>query len=352
MEKSRQFTLAKRDAMKNKKIVILFEIICILLLIYGCGTETDTYISKLGNYKNLTYETKEINITEEDIENEIRGELLPYIEYETIYDDVKIDDIVIFKIEIKKSGEEKFSLISDNYGYWIEGTDNEFDKNLIGKKPGDIITQMPDSMAQDLECDNSDSCKITVLYVRREIPIVLSDEFVQQQFQISSVGKYKQKVKENIYSMEEKWNEEEYKNELLKQVVESSEFVEIDKLIDDYFMEIMDSYNNYADLYEMSIEDVYKYYDVTEQELKETAVESVKNYLVSKEICRKESIELHGAKYNQAEKEYVKDFGYDSVSQFKDDAGEEYLKQEVTIYLAKQFIFKQSTAVFKDSLPP
>lgn len=106
--------------------------------------------------------------------------------------------------------------------------------------------------------------------------------------------------------------------------------------------EIMDSYIVYSELFDKTLDDLLTSLDMDENDVKENAQKMVKQYLISKEICEREKIALQGDSFEKCTLEYIKDFGYETIEEFENDCGEEYLRREVIISIAKQFIFSQA----------
>lgn len=190
---------------ENKKEFQFLIVFFVILIIGGCSNETK-YVTVLGEYKNLKYEKYNIEVSESEIEEEIKGELAAYIEYEKVNDAIKSNDIVVMDLSMYNENKEK--IYNQEYEYIVDGTDIGLDAELIGKGKGDIIEYFPQEIAKELG-DNNKNCFIKIIQIDREKPLVLTDEFVQRISKMSTVKEYKQYIKDTVYNIKEEMVKDE-----------------------------------------------------------------------------------------------------------------------------------------------
>ena len=208
--------------------------VCCLLctiILSGCG-KNDKIIS-LGNYRNLQYEMNAIEITEEEIEEEIYYDLSEYIEYETITGEIIDNDIVIMEIELQNRSTNELRII-DDYEYSVVEGQDEMSKLLLGKKTGDTIKYVP----KDIEKGQQEEGYITIIKVSREKPLMLSETFVKNVGNFGTVNEYKNYIKQRVYNIKQETQIEEIKDKLLTEVVENTKFGDITEIYTQRYREI------------------------------------------------------------------------------------------------------------------
>lgn len=309
----------------------------------GCGKSSSTYtdlnegtksrLVTLGDYKSLSYTMEEAAVTDEEVESEIQSELEWYDDY------VEIDrttaqegDVVNIDFVGKVDGEEMENGSAEDYdlelgsGDFIPG----FEEQVVGKEKGSsfqVEVTFPEDY--DEELGGKDAVfDVTLNKIQEAVPAELNDAFVQENMDLSTVEEYRQSVKEDLISAKEEENRSNAVDELLGQIRENSQF-EIDQSdIDQSVQEQMDSYQSYAEMYGMELEDFCQnFFGYGSEQLKEEsragAEDEIKNNLIVGEIAKQENLGVTQQEYEEAVKQELDDYGYETVEEFEEDYGKE-----------------------------
>lgn len=297
---------------------------------YSAGLSADGKIEgtdvlselNLVDYKNISIPEDEVNVTEEEIDEEIKSVLDEYKELSTDSDveivdgdEVNIDYVgTIDGVEFEggNSGGAGYDLTIGS-GLFID----DFEEQLIGHKVGEDVTvevTFPEDY-DNVDLAGKDASFAVTINGIMAAP-ELTDEFVEENLaeseEVSTAAEYRAKIENNFY----RENLEEY---LTDYVVENStvnsypkKYLKSMKSIEKYY----DGYNGKDD----DIEDEVEY----EKELTERAQEDVKEAMVYQAIFESAGLTIDmDAYYN----ELNENNGEDYANSLKESYGEGYLAQ-------------------------
>ena len=294
---------------------------------YSAGLSADGKIEdtdvlsalSLADYENISIPEDEVNVTEEEVEEEINSVLDGYKELNTDPD-----------IEIADGDEVNIDYVGTIDGVEFDGGNSEgagydltigsgsfiddFEEQLIGHKPGEDVTvevTFPEDYGtEDLNGkDASFAVTINGIMVAPE----LTDEFVEENLaeseEVSTAAEYRAKIENNFY-------EEKLEEYLTNYVVENSTVNSYPKK----YLKAMKAINKYNDGMGDDIEDELDY----EKELTERAKEDVKEAMVYQAIFERAGLTIDmDAYYNELNENNGEDYA-DSI---KESYGEGYLAQ-------------------------
>lgn len=290
----------------------------------------------LGDYKDLSYTLEEVNVTDEDVESEIESELEWYEEYEEIdRTTAEEGDVVNIDFAGKVDGEEMENGSSEDYdlelgsGDFIPG----FEEQIIGKEKGSrfqVEVTFPDEYDADLAGKDA-VFDVTLNKIQKAVPAELTDAFVKENMDCETVEEYRQSVKEDLISSMEEENRSKATGELLEQIIAGSEFEidqsDIDKAVD----EQIENYQSYADMYGMDMEEFCQSFfgygsEQLREESRQGAEDDLKSDLILGEIAKRENLGITQKEYEDAVKQELEDYGYETVEEFEEEYGkEEYM---------------------------
>ncbi len=297
------------------------------LLTYRYNYDLSEYID-LADYKGLPAEGYTINITEEDIEQQILSTRSYYSKLTDITDrgaeygdTLFVDYTGSVDGEIISEASESDAEITIGAG----SMPDDFENNLIGSVVGDTLSfdiTFPDPYLQypDLSGDNV-HFEVTVNNVcEQELP-EYNDEFAQAYLGYNSTAEYEEHIKT---LMEEHYMEIYYQSidsQIWDTVIENTTVKkypekELDQIYDDMVTSVQAYATNAGVQFSSYVEAVYK---MTEDEfyasLKEQAEDYVKDEMVKYAIARAEGITLTDEEYQEGAEEYATDvYSLDSVA--------------------------------------
>jgi trigger factor len=254
---------------------------------------------KLGDYKGIKIKRIEYNVTEADVEAELkaaqeRASRLVNVEGRAAE---KGDTVIIDysgSIDGKKfeGGTAEKQNLELGSGTFIPG----FEDQVIGMNAGeekDINVKFPEDYHKDL------AGKEAVFHIKlheikkKELPEI-NDEFAKDVSEFDTLDLYKKSIVEKLEKSNKTRADSETENALLEAVTAASE-TEIPQVMIDNQAENMVNEFKYRLMYQgMKFEDYLKYANTTEEKLKETyreqAEKTVKSRLVLEEIIKRENI--------------------------------------------------------------
>ncbi len=258
---------------------------------------------KLGDYKELTVEKQDREVTEEDVDARIKREQEAQAELVIKEDEAAENgDTVVIDFE-GFLGEETFEG-GKGENYSLELGSNSFipgfEEQLVGTKAGDskdvTVTFPEDYQAEDLAGKEA-VFKVTVHEVKaKELP-ELDDEFAKDvDDSVESLAELKEKYRAELTETKEKAAEDAKDEAAIRQAVENAEIVELPhSMVHDEVHRSMDEFLNNMQRQGISPEMYYQLTGSTEADLhtqfEGEAETRVKTNLVIEAIAKAEGLE-------------------------------------------------------------
>ena len=291
-----------------------------LTILSGCGplpedaqssieetTKEDEDIVTLGQYKGLSYETKLVETSDEEIEKQMteialsaNGGCFKEAAKEHISEEGdKVIMALTYSTTNEETGEEIPNMLPE-YQIVLGKAYNgeEFDNALYGVKVGD---------EKEITVSEGDISSYSAVITRLEVPAEFTDEYVKSlgNEDIQTVEGFREYVKKNIDEEHRQKFEEALKEELDNKLYETSTFKEIpQELITEYEQVINDRLNDILELYksqgkEYTKKDIFKkdmeaegFSGSVDDYLKFYAEKNAKEYLMLKKVVDTEKLEI------------------------------------------------------------
>lgn len=226
---------------------------------------------KVTKYKGLTAPKEDINITEEDIDGEMKAYIdratrLVSVEREAQKGDTAVIDFEGFKDGVAFEGgkAEKYSLELGS-GSFVPG----FEDQVIGMKAGeekDINVTFPENYAPDL-AGASVVFKVKVHEVKEHQVPTLDDEFAKDVSEFETLADLRKDLAEKLQKRKETYVKREYEKALTDQLIENLEGeipdamvqYQADKMLEDYAMRIQGQgikFEDYLSMMGMTMDDM------------------------------------------------------------------------------------------------
>ncbi len=257
---------------------------------------------KLGQYKGLEIGHKEINISEEELQNEITKRLKDNAELVLKDDAAKLGDTVVIDFEGFVDGKpfeggkaENFSLELGSHQF-VPG----FEDQLVGAKAEekrDVIVTFPDNYPNGLN-NKEATFKVVVHEVKEKIVPELTDEFVAELDikDVKTKDEYTAFVKKDLEDKAKRAEDKRYFDALLDEIAKNSETSMPQEFIDD---ETEHMFNNLKQQVEQNGLDMDSYYKIAGTDEKtvrarmsEDAKRNITRYFLMEEIAKAEEIEV------------------------------------------------------------
>lgn len=304
---------------------------------------------KLGDYKELTVEKQDREVTEEDVDARIKREQEAQAELVIKEDEAAENgDTVVIDFE-GFLGEKTFEG-GKGENYSLELGSNSFipgfEDQLVGVKAGESkevnVTFPEDYQAEDLAGKDA-VFKVTVHEVKaKELP-ELDDEFAKDvDDSVETLAELKEKYRKELTETKEKAAEDAKDEAAIRQAVENAEIVELPhSMVHDEVHRSMDEFLNNMQRQGISPEMYYQLTGSTEADLHQQfegeAETRVKTNLVIEAIAKAEGLEATEEDIEKEIQELSEAYNM-PVDQIKRVLTEDMLKHDITMKKAVEIV--------------
>lgn len=339
----------------KKKIAILAAAMLSVSMLSACGKNA-TYLKEIDASKYVTlgeYKGIELTVSEPDVDKIVDYYISVYI-LEPRADVTEVTDRTVVEegdtvnidftgyrdgIPFENGSAQGFSLTIGS-GRFIPG----FEDGLIGTSVGDTVT-LDLAFPDDYE-PNPDMAGIAVSFevTINGISIVavpeLTDEMVQEigieGFRTSD--ELRDYLYESFYDSEMDAYNQEVRKEIINAVTAKCIFKEPpEKMVDRFYDMLVEGLTMQALSYGQSFdEEAYK------EELNENAILSAQQYIMFQAIADAEGLNMSEEEFNQTMEESVKEFGYESVEEFKEQSDVEELREYLMAERVMDFMIENA----------
>jgi len=271
-------------------------------LVFTCEVTVKPEV-KLGEYKGLEVEEESVEVTEEDVDQEM--ESLRQSQAELVLKEegaVEEGDTVVIDFEGFLDGEAFEGGKGENHpleigsGQFIPG----FEEQLIGKKSGEEaevnVTFPADYHAEDLAGKEA-VFQVKIHEVKeKEVP-ELDDDFAKDvDEEVETLEELKEKKKADLQKEKEQQAENKKREELIEKVTENAEVDIPDSMIETELDHMMREFEQRLQMQGMTMENYFQFSGQSEDELKEQmrndAEKRVKTNLTLEAILEQEELEV------------------------------------------------------------
>ena len=284
---------------------------------------------KLGDYKNIEVEKVEYNVTDEDVERELKAiqemnaRIIDASDRETKEGDILTIDYKGFvdgeQFEGGTAEKQRLEIGSKTF---IPG----FEEQLIGKKKGDTVevkVTFPDEYFEESLKGKEATFEVVIHEVKeKELP-ELDDEFAKDVSEFDTLEEYKNNIREKLEKDAKEKEKLEFENKVIDKVIDSSE-VDIPEVMVEHQVEHEIEEFNYR--LRMQGLDLDKYLQLTgskledlKKQLKPIAERRVKTDLVFEAIGKSENIAVTDEDIDKELDKIAKEYNQENVEQFKEN---------------------------------
>lgn len=282
---------------------------------------------KLGNYKSIEVEKVEYNVTDEDVERELKAiqeknaRIIDASDRETKEGDILTIDFKGFVDgEQFEGGTAEGQRLEIGSNTFIPG----FEEQLIGKKKGDKVdvkVTFPEDYFEESLKGKEATFEVVIHEVKeKELP-VLDDEFAKDVSEFDTLEEYKNNIRERLEKEAKEKEKVEFENKIVDKVVEDSEVDIPEAMIEhqiehelkdfDYRLSLQGlGLDQYLQLTNSKLEDL-------KEQLKPIAEKKVKTDLVFEAISKEEKIEATEEDIDKELEKIAKEYNQEDVDKFK-----------------------------------
>lgn len=257
---------------------------------------------ELGQYTDLGIEKKEAELSEEELENQLKAYQEQHSQLEHTEREVVADkDFVIIDFEGFIDGKQFPGGSGEEYTLEIgSGTFiPNFEEQLIGQKVGEEVElnlTFPENYQTEDLAGQDVLFRVKIKEIKEKKLPELNDEFAKEVSDFESLEQFEADLKEKMLEQKKQQLQQQLENELIKKVSENTT-VDIPTPLVNNELDMM--YHNLA--YSLSrqginIDDYFKHINSSKEDWQEQnrehATERAKNNLVLESIAKKEGIEV------------------------------------------------------------
>ncbi|HIR88582.1 MAG TPA: trigger factor [Candidatus Fimimorpha faecalis] len=304
----------------------------------------------LGQYKGLEYDEKPVEVTDEDLEQELKKVQEQNARTITVEDRaIANGDIAVIDFTGSVDGEEFEGGKGEDYELVIGSHSfiDTFEDQLIGKNTGDEVevnvTFPEDYQVADL-AGKPALFKVVIKAIKtKEVP-ELDDEFASDVSDFDTLDEYKEDLKKTILEKKEKAAKTAKENALVDKVIENAQMDIPEPMIELEVRQMADEFAQRMQMQGLSMEQYMQYTGLTSEklleEMKPNAEKKIKTRLVLEAVVDAEKIEVSA---EELEAEYKKladmyQMEVDKVKEIMGTAGEENMKKDIAVQKAVDVI--------------
>ncbi|MBQ9828658.1 MAG: trigger factor [Lachnospiraceae bacterium] len=313
---------------------------------------------ELCEYKGTEVEKKAIEVSDEEIDAEIKLEQDKNAREVTVDRPAENGDIVVLDYAGTVDGVAFDGGTAENQtltlgsGQFIPG----FEDQLIGTKAGDekdVNVTFPEAYHEKTLSgkDAVFACRIHEVKVR-EIPEV-DDDFVADVSEFETVAEYREDIKKNITKRKEDADKVRKQSEIMDKLVEGSVIDVPEAMIDTRVDQIIEDQRNRMAYSGFSLEQYLQYMGINIETFRENtrpdALKNIKSTLILEAIAEKEGLEVTDEDMEEQFEMLGKAYGLsaDKVKEFMGEDQIDAIREQVKHDKALNFIVDESVEVEK-----
>ena len=304
---------------------------------------------KLGKYTKLGVKKEKVEVTDEEIDNEIKslqGKFADVVELEE--GKLENSDTAIIDFEGKVDGKVLDGGTGSNYPLEI-GSNTfipGFEEGLIGMNIGEERTlnlKFPEEYVEDLK--NKDvEFKVKLNKIKKRVLPELNEDFYKDlgYDDVKTIDELKTKVKDHLLEHKNAHATDHYIDEVIKKAVENMT-VEINaEIIEDEVNRMLNNYKDELKMQGLSLEQYLTFTKSTVDDLKNMmkpeAEKRVKTRYLLEEIVKKENLEVSHDEIHEEAHKMAEMYNANEEEIFAMIGGEEALEYELKMRKAIDFL--------------
>lgn len=292
--------------------------------------DPETYVT-LGDYLDLEVTKTMYTVTDEDVQIELDSRISSYATTKETDRDPQLGDIITMDVTFTVDGEtlteEGFQI---EYGYAYLGDD--FDEGIEGIHAGETrsFTVTYDDYAEIEGWENKTVIfEVTATRVEMIVTPELTDEWVQENTEYEDLDAFKKSVGDKLQAEFDRQSTQDAYNTVLEAAMEDATFHDYpDEMYDAAYNMSLSQYTMMADMFGMTLEELYDNYDMTDEDLEDEAVEQINNYLLINAIAKEENITVEDGDVEAYAEANYEDYGYLDAANMLEESD----KEELTVY--------------------
>ena len=301
---------------------------------------------ELAQYKGLTFTKQKVEVTEDQIKEEIEHELLRASRLVETNKPVKNDDFVTLDFDGYIDGKAFDGGKAENYQLKIGSHTfiDTFEDQLVGLNIGDkkdvVVTFPTDYHVAEL-AGQSATFKVEIKNVRERIMPELNEEFVSNSTEFETIDEFKASIKDRLLKQAEQHADIELDNDMLDKIIDDTNVTVPDVLSEDETKRQIQNMEAQMRYQGIDLEAYAKYIGKTVDELKAEikvqATRNVKARLVLEKLIKTENLDVTEKDIDNKIEEMAKNVGK-TVEEYKKQVNDSMVNQIANDLLMKKIV--------------
>lgn len=308
----------------------------------------------LGQYKGVEVQKTKSDVTEEDIETEIKRAREKNSRLITVEDrGVEDGDQVTIDFDGSVDGKRFEGGKAEDYPLTIGShtfIDN-FEEQLIGKKTGEEcevnVTFPAEYHVEELK-NKPAVFKVKVKEIQRKELPEANDEFASEVSDFDTLDEYKADIRKKLQEKKEQDAKVENENNVIEKVVENAQMELPQPMVDTQAREMVENYARRLQSQGLNINDYMKYTGMTPEKLMEQmrpeAEKRIKTRLVLEKVVEVENVEVSDEKLDEQINEIAASYKLegDKLKEMMGEREKEQIREDLKVQAAIDLLVEQA----------
>ncbi len=294
----------------------------------------------LGQYKGIEVEKTEVEVTDEEVDEEVKKVQEQNARELTVDRPAEKDDSVIIDYAGSVNGElfdggsaEGYELVLGS-GTFIPG----FEDQLIGAKAGDDVdvhVTFPEEYGEKSLAGKEALFKVKVHEVKTKEYPEIDDEFAQDVSDFDTLAEYKEDVKKNLLEKKEAEAKEAKKQKVIDAVIEGATMEIPDAMVETQAGHMVEEYAQRLSYQGLSLDQYFQFtglnFQTLKDQLKPQALRNIQNRLVLEAVAAAEDLTVSDEAY-EAELQKMADaykMDIEKIKEIIDDEQADVIKKDM-----------------------
>lgn len=301
---------------------------------------------ELAQYKGLTFTKQKVEVTEDQIKEEIEHELLRASRLVETNKPVKNDDFVTLDFDGYIDGKQFDGGKAENYQLKIGSHTfiDTFEEQLVGLNIGDkkdvVVTFPADYHVADL-AGKPATFKVEIKNIRERVMPELNEEFVSNSTEFETVDEFKASIKEKLLKQAQDHADIELDNDILDKIIDDTVLTVPETLAEDETKRQIQNMEQQLRYQGIDLEAYAKYIgksvDDLKAEIKVQATRNVKARLVLEKLIKTENLDVTEKDIDTKIEEMAKNVGK-TVEEYKKQVNDSMVNHIANDLLMKKIV--------------
>lgn len=322
--------------MKKKFLAVGLVLAMGVLGLVGCGNNSGSYSDyvTLGEYIGLKVDKPQRQVSDAELREIREDELSYYTDYEQYDGPACQGDLVELSMTVKSGADMIYDFSAEDDTYELVLGEEEFgakfDYNIIGQMKGtktSFSVQYDDSELDENLANRSVDFDVEILNISKTVIPEITEEFIQENTDFASVAEWEANIAAMAQENVDYENDAAFKENIGKALVESCT---ISGYPEDLYKTLLESYEaeyeNYAEMFNTTVEDIYAAFEVTHEDIEKMAKDACYQQMALELVAAREGIVISDADFDAMIEDFAKSEGYETRDEVLSDYTEEALK--------------------------